>query len=126
MANVADAYFYQGNYEQATRVANQILDNEEPHAEPNAYYTLGLIREAKGEFHEAVLYFERSLEIAESTGNSWMQAFAGRAYGKMLCLDNQALEGREQLNRALAQFKAMEKAQEVKETERLLAEYGSF
>jgi len=124
--NVAEAYFYLGNHEKAAALADEIVENEEPHAAPYAYYTLGLIREAAGEFKYAALYFERALEMAEQTGSRFMEAFARRAYGKMLCLDNQPLEGREELSRALSQFKAMGKELEAQEAEMLLGECGAF
>jgi len=124
-ATVAEAYFKLGDYEQAEQVANHVLGHEEPHSIPYAYFTLGLVSEANGDFQMAALYFKRSLDVAESNADRLIAAYARRGYGKMLCQTGEMDQGLEQLRHALAQFERIDQPQEVESTQLVLSNFTS-
>ncbi len=74
--NLAEASFELGDGAEAERYAGIALEQEEPLAFPYAYYTLALVRSARGEAEEAGKLLERCCSLAQDNEDIFIEAYA--------------------------------------------------
>ena len=118
--NLAEAYFDAGDLAQAEAYAHQVLDSEERQPLPYALFTLGRIHQQRGQSEHAHHSFAESVRVAAENADRFMEAYARRALGLVLCEMGREEVGRDEVRRALVLFQALEIAGEVAETARCL------
>lgn len=120
--NLAEAYFDVGNLEQAEAYAHRVLESEERHPLPYALYTLGRIHESREQWDHASYSYAESKRLAVENQDRFMEAYARRALGRIVCeLDQNWGEqhsGQKELRTALTLFQELGIKGEVAETER--------
>lgn len=120
-STLAEAYYETDNLADAAATAHHVLSLAEPHTQPYAYYTLGLVNRAADDAEQAETYFRQCQQLAYENGDRYLQAYAWRALGDLLRTQGKQTEGLTAIQTALQQFEAMGLVQEIEMTQRLLA-----
>ncbi|NJM09229.1 tetratricopeptide repeat protein, partial [Candidatus Gracilibacteria bacterium] len=120
-SNLAEAHAELGNLDQAEHYARLVLGREEPQSHPYALYTLGTVYLRRHDLAEAARFYDQSRRIAESNDDSYLLAFAWRALGEVYQAQAQPA-AQPALHHALALFKQLNLADEVRRTEALVAD----
>lgn len=124
-ANLAEAYFELGQFDEAEKFARQVIALEEAHSVPYALLTMGSLARARGDIAIAEGYFTQSLQMAEENEDVFMVAYAQRAVGEVLVKLGRVAPGREALTTALQLFKKLGIEPEIEPTQALLDKVGS-
>lgn len=82
-ANLAEAYCELGNLAQAEHFAFYVIQQEEPHMLPYAYFTLGRVRQAQGRAEQAAAALLTCAQVAEHNADRYLLAYAQRALGNV-------------------------------------------
>lgn len=106
--NLAEAYCALGDCANATRYAQEVLDQEERHAYPYALYTMGKVKRAEGNDSAAQTYFHNAATVAHSNGDCFMEAYAWHALGLLHLMHQQIAEGHTALRTALRLFEQLQ------------------
>lgn len=120
-STLAEAYYETGQLAEATTTAQKVLGLAEPHTQPYAYYTLGLVTRASGEWAQSEDYFRQSQQVAAENGDRYLEAYAWRALGELLGKQGENGDGRAAIQTALHQFEALGMSQEAAATRQLLS-----
>ncbi|MBV7327842.1 tetratricopeptide repeat protein [Chloroflexi bacterium TSY] len=115
---LAEAHLALGNLEQAETYAWQTLHAEDVNTQPDALRTLGEIRLQQGNKEEAAKLIQQSLDIAQSTENKVLEAYAWRALGLVQIAQKEQEAALDSLRRAITLFQACDMPVEVKKTKR--------
>ncbi len=119
-SNLAEAYFETGQLERAEDYALRARATEEGHVQPYAYYTLGLVYEAKEDPPSAETSFQYGLESARQNQDDFILAYLHRVYGQFLARQERIDEAREQLVSAETLFTSLAIPREVDATRQQL------
>lgn len=122
-ANLAESYYELGDLDQAQKYAVRVVQIEEPALYPNALYTMGLVQHKRGELERAHESFERGLKHVVSTQDRYNEAYLRRAMGVLKLAQNEEVDGRHELQQALALFTQMKMAIEYEKTQELLDQH---
>lgn len=106
--NLAEAYCALGDCANATRYAQEVLDQEERHAYPYALYTMGKVKRAEGNDSAAQTYFHNAVTVAQGNGDCFMEAYAWHALGLLHLMHQQIAEGHTALRAALRLFEQLQ------------------
>ena len=118
--NLSEAYFELGNFDQAERYANAVLEQEDRFTYPYAHYTLGQIKRKQQAWVAAEVHFIESVNQAQINRDLFLEAYAQRGIG-CLYLDWEKKEAAIQtLQEALRLFKQLDIVAEIGETTTLL------
>jgi tetratricopeptide (TPR) repeat protein len=121
-SNLAEAHAELGNLGQAEHYAQLVLQQEQPQSHPYALYTLGTVYRQRDDWHNAQRYYDQSRRIAEINGDSYLLAFAWRALGEVARMQGEQQQAREAFAQALELFAHLDIPEEVRETERIIAQ----
>jgi tetratricopeptide (TPR) repeat protein len=119
-SNLAEAYFETGQLERAEQFAARAIQSENPKVQPYAFYTLAQVRYAQDRVADAEHVFRSGIDLAARSRDNFILAYLYRAYGQIMCREQRAAEGRQNLTKARDLFSQLEMAPEVEETNRLL------
>ena len=123
-ANLAEAYFELGDLANAQQYAQAALARAERQIEPYALYTLGQVKQARGELAEATATFVESVLKARTNDEPYMEAYAQRALGKVCLEQGDTVRGRQALTDALQLFERLRIPDEISETQDALQASG--
>ena len=115
-ANLAEAYFELGDLAQAEHFAAYVIQQEEPHMLPYAFFTLGRVRQAQGRGEQAVQAFRTTAQAAEANGDRYLLAYAWRAWGEAAGQQGDSAESQALFRSALALFEELGLADEAAHT----------
>ena len=125
-ATMAEAYYELGDDANATEMAYQVLDQEEPYAFPYAHYTLGLVQLRAGDLPVAQAHLSEAALFAQQSEDPFIEAYARRALGRVYIEREMIEEATEALHRALNLFQSLGIENEIVETRSVLQEFQSL
>lgn len=115
-ANMAEAHFYLNQLAQAQRFADLVLQQEEPHFAPYAFYTLGDVQRAQQNLAQAEGFYRQAIQLAQENADNYMLAYALRRLGLLQLEQEQLGASQHAMQRALELFKTLGMKAEVEET----------
>jgi tetratricopeptide (TPR) repeat protein len=118
-SNLAEAHAELGNLAEAQQYAEIVLQQEEPQSHPYALYTLGTVYKLRGDWVLSERHYDQSRQIAAMNDDAYLLAFAWRAMGEVYLAQQRVAEAHAALDQALALFKQLNIAEEVRQTEAL-------
>lgn len=120
-ANLAEAYCELGDLAQAEHFAFYVIQQEERHMLPYAYFTLGRVRQAQGRIEQAVAALLTCAQVAEANADRYLLAYAQRALGAAYRAQGQEETAAAAYARASGLFEELGLADEVRVTRQQLA-----
>jgi tetratricopeptide (TPR) repeat protein len=119
-ANLAEAYFETGDYENAQQYAYAALEQEEKLAYPYALFTLGRVKGVHKAWEEAEAHFIESARIAQHSEDFYMVAYAQRGLAEAYWQNNKHFEAKQILNESLRGFVQLGMANEIEKNQQML------
>lgn len=119
-ANLAEAYFELGDWQQAEHFAQEVLAQEEPQSYAYGLFTLGRLHQARANWTAAAAHFGEIIRITEANGDAFMAAYAQRELGAVYQSAGQLSAAQQEYQSALQRFVQMAIADEVTRTKELL------
>lgn len=119
-ANLAEAHYELGEYDQAEQQARRVLALEEAHSYPYAMHTLGLVARAQGNLAQSAAWLEQAQQIAQENHDPYLEAYVWRALGETRAAQEKPEAAREAFTQALALFEEMGIQAEAAKTKALL------
>lgn len=123
--NLAEAHLALGHLAAAEHFAERVVRLEEDHTLPDALRTLGEVKLAQGHLQDARSLVEAALESARSTQNSFLEAYAWRALGRVHLARGAPSEACEALHKAVDLFDQLALPKQVDRTRALLPDAAS-
>lgn len=121
-ANLAEASYELGDFDNATRYATEVLELGDRFAAPYAHFTLGQIDLAQQNPVAAITHFTESMQIAQRNDDPYMVAYAQRSLGQAYRATSDVDTAHQHLASALALFRQLDLPVEITTTEQMLAE----
>lgn len=119
-ANLAEAYFELGDWQQAEYFAQEVLAQEEPQSYAYGLLTLGRLHGERANWAAAAAHFREIVRLTEANGDAFMGAYAQRELGVVYQATGCMAEARQELQSALHRFERMNITDEVARTKELL------
>ncbi|MFN8441804.1 MAG: hypothetical protein U0175_13580 [Caldilineaceae bacterium] len=119
-SNLAEAHAQLDQLSEAQHYAELVLQQEEPHSHPYAFFTLGVVQQKRQQQQQAELYFAQSRQLAQMNRDRFLLAYACRSLGEVYLAQGQADPANQALQEALSLFREMGIQDEIAKTEKLL------
>lgn len=121
-ANLAEACYELGDFDNASRYAAEVLDLGHRFAVPYARFTLGQIDLSRHQIAAAIAHFTESMQIAQQNDDPFMVAYAQRALGQAYLANSDVNSAYDHIHSALVLFRQLDIPGEITTTEQLIAD----